>query len=91
MPSPLKVVSQGGLQYLALLDRSRGTIGDKCGARLLTQRLSELFAVKSRDISVKFEADSVLELPARVFHAVFAATIPHPCVSPVMFRNKLSV
>ena len=91
MPSPLAVVSQGDLQYLALLDRNWGTIGDKCGARLLTQRLSELFAVKSRDVSVKFEADSVPELPVRVFHAVFAATVSHTCVSPVMFRNKLSM
>jgi len=58
---------------------------------LLTQRLGELFAVKSRNVRVKFDPGGVPDFPARVFHAVFAATVPRTGVSPIMFRNELSV
>ena len=58
---------------------------------MLTQRLGELFAVKSCNVRVKFDAGRVPDFPARMFHAVFAATVPDTGVSPIMFRNKFSV
>src|SRR4029453_6883077 len=75
----------------ALLHGNWGPIGNECRARRLTQRFGELFTVKSRNVSVKFKAGRIPDFPARVFHAVFAATVPHTRVSPIMFRNELGV
>ena len=33
----------------------------------------------------------VPDFPARMFHAVFAAAVPHTSVAPIVFRDKLSV
>src|SRR6266545_4115615 len=57
----------------------------------MTQCFGELFAVKARNISVKFEAGRIPDFPARMFYAIFAATVPHTGVAPVMFGNKFGM
>ncbi len=57
----------------------------------LTQCFGELLAVKSCHFSVKFEAGGVPDFPARMFYAIFAATVPHKGVAPVMFSNKFGM
>ena len=78
-------------QYLALVNGNRGTVSNECRSGWLIQCLSELFAVKSCNVCVQFEARRVPNFPARMFHAVFAAAVAQRGVTPVMFSDKFGV
>ena len=57
----------------------------------MTQRFGELFTIKARNVRVEFEVGRVPDFPPRMFHAIFAATVPHTGVAPIMFGDKFGV
>src|SRR4051812_22802091 len=73
------------------MDLDGRAIGDKAGDRRRFERVDESRAVKSGDVRFELRRLGLPQPPARMFHSIFAATIPPGGITPVMFGDKFLV
>ena len=71
------------LQYLGPLNRNRRAVRNKSRAGRLAECFSELLAVESCNVCIKFELSRIPNFPSRMLHAILAAAatqgvgVPH--------------
>src|SRR2546423_5202259 len=76
---------------ISLMDLDVRALGDKTRDRRSGERFHKLRAVERRDIGVELCGLRFPQMPARMFDAVFAASITSRGVTPVMFGDEFLV